>query len=157
MQSSLSRREFIQKALATTAVLSSPISAFAQGTKQPPNVVMIFLDDSGYADFRPFGQPNYPTPHVSQLAEEGCCFTNFHMPQAICSASRASLMTGCYPGRTKVFGAYPPRPEGSTPSSRPWARCSRHAVMPQRYSASGTWAINRTHALPHADLTNPAA
>jgi len=58
-----------------------------------PNIVVIFLDDSGWADFRPFGDTSYPTPNVEQLAGAGCRFTQFYVPQAICSASRASLLT----------------------------------------------------------------
>jgi hypothetical protein len=77
-----------------------------------PNIVIIFLDDAGYSDFKPFGEGEVPTPHVEQLAEEGTMFTNFHVPQAICSASRSALLTGCYPGRTKVFGAHGPKERG---------------------------------------------
>lgn len=77
-----------------------------------PNVVIIFLDDSGYSDFNPFGQLDVPTPNVQKLAEEGTMFTNFYVPQAICSASRSALLTGCYPGRTKVFGAHGPKDRG---------------------------------------------
>ncbi len=73
-----------------------------------PNVVIIFLDDSGWADFEPFGEGVLETPNVAQLASEGCAFQNFYVPQAICSASRSALMSGCYPGRTKVFGAHGP-------------------------------------------------
>ncbi|OIQ40221.1 MAG: hypothetical protein BM563_02810 [Bacteroidetes bacterium MedPE-SWsnd-G1] len=74
-----------------------------------PNVVIIFLDDSGYSDFNPFGQVTIETPNVQKLANEGVRYTNFHVPQAICSASRSALMTGLYPGRTKVFGAHGPK------------------------------------------------
>ncbi len=84
----------------------------AQTDDRPPNFVVIFLDDSGWSDFRPFGKPNYRTPNVDQLAKAGCRYLNFYVPQAICSASRAALMTGCYPGRTKVFGAHPPKARG---------------------------------------------
>ena len=77
-----------------------------------PNVVLIFLDDGGFADFKPFGEPRYPTPHVETLAREGRSYHNFYVPQAICSASRAALLTGCYPGRTKVFSAHAPRERG---------------------------------------------
>ena len=89
-------------------------TACNQTTKESekPNVVMIFLDDAGFDDFKPFGEPRYPTPNVSQLAEEGRSFHNFYVPQAISSASRAALMTGCYPGRTGVFGAHAPREAG---------------------------------------------
>ena len=83
--------------------------------QQQPNIVVMFLDDSGWGDFRPFGDTNYPTPNVERLAERGCCFNQFYVNQAICSASRASLLTGCYPGRHKVFGALPPRARGLDP------------------------------------------
>jgi arylsulfatase A-like enzyme len=81
-------------------------------TPTPPNVVIIFLDDSGYGDFTPFGKKGLETPGVAQLAAEGCSYDNFYVPQAICSASRAALLTGCYPGRTKVFSAHPPKARG---------------------------------------------
>ena len=81
-----------------------------------PNFVVMFLDDSGWADFRPFWETKYPTPNVERLAEGGCCYHQFYVPQAICSASRASLLTGCYPGRHKVYGAIPPRTRGLDPS-----------------------------------------
>jgi arylsulfatase A-like enzyme len=77
-----------------------------------PNIVLIFLDDGAFDDFAPFGNPPYPTPNVEVLAEEGRSFYNFYVPQSICSASRAVLMTGSYPGRTKVFGAHGPGDPG---------------------------------------------
>lgn len=85
-----------------------------EDTKQP-NVVLFFLDDSGWGDFSPFGSPEYKTPNVQKLADEGCRFTNFYVPQAICSASRSALLTGCYPGRTKMFGAHGPNAKGVDP------------------------------------------
>jgi arylsulfatase A-like enzyme len=81
-------------------------------TPTTPNVVLMFLDDGAFDDFAPFGNPLYPTPHVMALASEGTSYYNFHVPQSICSASRAALMTGCYPGRTKVFGAHGPTARG---------------------------------------------
>lgn len=77
-----------------------------------PNIVIIFLDDSGYSDFSPFGQKKFETPNVQTLADEGITFTNFYVPQAICSASRAALISGCFPGRTRVFGAHGPKARG---------------------------------------------
>ena len=81
-------------------------------TNSKPNFVIIFLDDSGWGDFKPFGDPAYTTPNVEQLAAAGCRYTQFYVPQAICSASRSALMSGCYPGRTKVFGAHGPNARG---------------------------------------------
>jgi arylsulfatase len=73
-----------------------------------PNVVMIFCDDLGYADIGPFGCTRYATPHLDRLAREGRRFTNFHVSQAVCSASRASLLTGCYNNRIGIFNALNP-------------------------------------------------
>ncbi len=77
-----------------------------------PNIVLIFLDDAGWSDFQPFAETRYPTPNVRQLAEEGKTFHNFYVPQAVCSASRAALLTGCYPERVGLFGAHAPRQRG---------------------------------------------
>lgn len=73
-----------------------------------PNVVIIFCDDMGYADIGPFGAKAYPTPHLDRMATEGIKFTNFHVSQAVCSASRAALMTGCYNNRIGIHGALGP-------------------------------------------------
>ena len=82
---------------------------------EKPNVVLIFLDDGAFDDFSPFGEPRYPTPHVQTLAGEGRSFHSFYVPQAVCSASRAALLSGCYPGRTGVFGAHAPEQKGLDP------------------------------------------
>lgn len=91
------------------------LAAAEAATEEKPNVVIIFLDDSGFGDFRPFGEPAYETPHVERLASEGMRLNRFYVPQAICSASRSALMSGCYPGRTKVFGAHGPGGRGLSP------------------------------------------
>jgi arylsulfatase A len=73
-----------------------------------PNVVVIFCDDLGYADIGPFGAEGYETPHLDKLAAEGTMFTNFHVSQPVCSASRAALLTGCYSNRIGIHGALGP-------------------------------------------------
>ena len=100
--------------LALGLIVAALFSAFrpTKGEIDKPNIVLIMLDDGGFEDFWPFGNPPYPTPHVQTLAEEGRSFYNFHVPQAVCSASRAALLTGCYPGRTRVFNAYGPENAG---------------------------------------------
>ena len=74
----------------------------------PPNIVIIFIDDMGYADIGPFGATAYKTPHLDLMAKEGRIFTDFHSATAVCSASRAGLMTGCYPERVSILGALNP-------------------------------------------------
>ena len=80
-----------------------------------PNIVLILFDDAAYSDFHPFGNPPYATPHVAKLAAEGVRYTRFHVPQAVCSASRAALLTGCYPHHTQVVNAIGPGMPGLDP------------------------------------------
>jgi arylsulfatase A len=75
---------------------------------RPPNVVIIFIDDMGYADIGPFGAKGYTTPNLDRMAAEGRKFTNFYAAQAVCTASRVGLLTGCYPNRLGVVGALGP-------------------------------------------------
>src|SRR5689334_12185979 len=85
----------------------SPRSVETAATR-PPNVVVIFCDDMAYADIAPFGGQT-PTPNLSRFAREGMRFTDFYAAQAVCSASRAALLTGCYPNRIGIQGALGPR------------------------------------------------
>ncbi len=75
---------------------------------RPPNIVLIFTDDQGYGDVGVFGATGYTTPHLDSLARDGVKFTNFHVAQAVCSASRAALLTGCYSNRVGIHGALGP-------------------------------------------------
>lgn len=78
-----------------------------ENANELPNIVLIFIDDMGYADIGKFGA-QYPTPNIDRIANEGIMFTSFYASQAVCSASRASLLTGCYAERVGVQGAYSP-------------------------------------------------
>ena len=82
---------------------------FTSAVDRSPNFVIIFMDDMGYADIDPFGDtPGYETPHLSRMAREGRRFTDFYVTQAVCSASRAGLLTGCYNVRVGIMGALGP-------------------------------------------------
>ena len=85
------------------------ISLSAKTDTNPPNVVVIFMDDMAYADIGPFGAKNFPTPHLDRMAREGRKFTDFYVTQAVCSASRAGLLTGCYNVRVGILGALGPK------------------------------------------------
>ena len=74
---------------------------------QHPNLVLIYADDMGYADLGCYGA-KYPTPNLDRMAAEGRRFTSFYVAQAVCSASRAALLTGCYPNRIGIQGALGP-------------------------------------------------
>ena len=67
-----------------------------------PNVVVIYTDDQGSLDLNCYGSTDLETPHLDQLAARGVRFTQMYAPSAICSASRAGLMTGRFPARAGV-------------------------------------------------------
>lgn len=79
-----------------------------QPPESPPNIVVIFTDDQGYGDLGSFGAVDFTTPHLDRMAVNGMRFTNFYAAQAVCSASRAGLLTGCYPNRIGITGALMP-------------------------------------------------
>lgn len=83
-------------------------AASAVDAQRPPNFVVIFADDLGYADIGPFGAKDIETPHLNRMAREGMKFTDFYVSQAVCSASRAALLTGCYSNRVSILGALGP-------------------------------------------------
>ncbi len=74
-----------------------------------PNIVIIFADDLGWGDLACFGAKRIRTPNLDKLAREGTRFTSFYASQPVCSASRASLLTGCYANRIGIHGALSPR------------------------------------------------
>jgi len=101
---------FISLAIAGFFLLqSAPAIAAAPRDDRLPNIVIVFTDDQGYADVGVFGAKGFTTPNLDRMAAEGCVFRNFHVAQPICSASRAALLTGCYPNRIGIHGALGPR------------------------------------------------
>ena len=88
-------------ALTITVVLCA-LCATARSDLRPPNVVVLFIDDMGYADPSCFGNPMMQTPNIDRLAEEGIRLTNFYVNSPICSASRVALTTGCYQQRYRI-------------------------------------------------------
>ncbi|MFM9965965.1 MAG: sulfatase [Planctomycetaceae bacterium] len=80
-------------------------SAWSGDRGQPPNIVLIFADDLGYSDVGCFGAKDIRTPNIDRLAIDGTRFTSFYVSQPVCTASRASLMTGCYANRVGLAGA----------------------------------------------------
>ena len=70
-----------------------------------PNVIIIFADDLGYGDLGCYGSKINQTPTLDKMADEGKKFSNFYVSSPVCSPSRASLMTGCYPQRIS-FGTF---------------------------------------------------
>ncbi len=95
--------------LASLLLLVSCHNKSEKSKNNPPNIVIVFTDDQGYQDLGSFGSPNIKTPNLDQLALEGLRLTSFYSAQAVCSASRAALLTGCYPNRIGISGALNPK------------------------------------------------
>jgi arylsulfatase len=81
---------------------------FPKESLAQPNVVLIFTDDQGYQDVGVFGSPDIETPNLDQMAKEGVQLTSYYSAQAVCSASRAGILTGCYPNRIGIHNALGP-------------------------------------------------
>jgi arylsulfatase A-like enzyme len=90
------------------AVLTTSPS-FAAEPPAKPNFVFVYLDDAGYGDFGCYGNTVIRTPNIDRMAAEGTRFTDFYVAQAVCSASRTALLTGCYPNRLGILGALNPQ------------------------------------------------
>lgn len=95
-----------------SCVVSAWVLAYALALRLPacqaaeiPNIVLIMADDLGYGDLGCFGAKGIATPHIDNLALQGTRLTDFYVAQAVCSASRAALMTGCYANRVGLEGA----------------------------------------------------
>lgn len=136
----------VASALFVPSALAGTVEAAT--AKDRPNVVVIFIDDLGYADIGPLGCEAYPTPNLDRMAAEGRVFTDFHAATAVCSASRAGLLTGCYPGRVSIQGALPPNaPIGLHPDETTIAEVCKS----QGYATAcfGKWHLgDRTEFLP---------
>ncbi|MCA9285181.1 MAG: sulfatase [Phycisphaerales bacterium] len=98
---------FVASALPPFAIATATFPAARDPGR--PNVVVILTDDQGYADVGCFGAKGFDTPTLDRLASEGMRFTNFYVAQAVCSASRTALLTGCYPNRVGILGALGPK------------------------------------------------
>ena len=96
--------------LSLFAACSSPSEAPTD--PQRPNVVLIFADDLGYGDLSCYGHPTIQTPRLDRLASEGIKLTSFYTAAAVCTPSRAGLLTGRYPLRVGLPGNLGPDSEG---------------------------------------------
>ena len=103
----------LRSSLTLLALTGTPLpgqeqSASRASAPASPNIVVIFIDDMGYADIGPFGGKLAATPNLDRMAREGMRFTDFVVSSAVCSASRAALLTGCYHKRVGIAGALGP-------------------------------------------------
>jgi len=120
-----------------------------------PNVILFYIDDLGYADLSCTGAVDYQTPNLDRMAVEGTRFTNFLAAQAVCSASRASLMTGCYPNRVGISGALGPSAQvGLNPNEETLAELLKARGYATGILANGIWVPNNRFCPSNRALTS---
>jgi arylsulfatase A-like enzyme len=88
-------------ALGAAGILACLLISGAQAAA-PPNILLIYVDDLGFGDLGSYGHPVIQTPNIDSLAAEGLRFTSNYSPSALCSPSRAGLLTGRTPYRTGI-------------------------------------------------------
>ncbi len=138
----------LTRTLATLAAMLLLGSNFANADEQRPNVVVFFADDLGYADLHCFGGEKMITPNLDKMASGGMRLTSFYASQAVCSASRCSLLTGCYNVRLGILGALGP---GSTVCLNPEEQTIAEVLKPRGYKTAifGKWHLgDRGDGLP---------
>ena len=84
--------------------LSAPLAAWT--AEQPPNFILILVDNLGYGDIGCFGSKKHRTPNIDRMADEGMRLTSFYSTATVCTPSRASFLTGCYPRRVNMHVDY---------------------------------------------------
>lgn len=92
----------------SSRLLAAALLAATAAAQAPPSFVIVLTDDQGWADVGCYGARGFETPNLDRLAAEGLRFTSFYVSQAVCSASRASVVTGCYANRVNIYGALGP-------------------------------------------------
>nr|AXL06012.1 twin-arginine translocation pathway signal protein [uncultured bacterium] len=114
-----SRRDFLGAAGAAAAAVAAPRAARAQ---QRPNVLFILADDLGYGDLSCYGRPDYETPVLDGLADQGMKLTSAYSAGAVCTPTRCAFITGRYPQRFEVGLEEPltaTSPQVGLPASQP--------------------------------------
>ncbi|MBN1542469.1 sulfatase-like hydrolase/transferase [candidate division KSB1 bacterium] len=96
----LSRRDFCRLTGAAAGYAALQPLACTKKSLSPPNILLIYADDLGYGDLSCYGG-DIPTPHIDSIAESGIRFSQFYVSSPACTPSRYSLLTGCYPHRSR--------------------------------------------------------
>jgi arylsulfatase len=134
----------LMKRYVTGGALLGAAMGLSAGTP-PPNIVLFFIDDLGYGDLSITGAQGYLTPAIDRLAREGMFFSQFYAAQPISSASRAGLMTGCYPNRIGFSGALSPQ---QTVGIHDGEMTIAEVLKQKSYTAGivGKWHLGSSHS-----------
>ena len=94
--------QFLGKRLGRVLLLLLFLPVSAASLADQPNILLIYVDDLGFGDLGSYGHPSIKTPNIDALARDGMMFTNYYAPSALCSPSRAAVLTGRTPYRTGI-------------------------------------------------------
>lgn len=100
----LNRRHLFVVAWCAAFFAGTALPLSGAGEERKPNIIIILADDYGYGDVGCYGSKRFNTPHIDALAAGGLRFTDFHSNGAVCSPTRAALLTGRYQQRTGING-----------------------------------------------------
>ena len=121
------RRDILKTIGLGSAALVAPKALHSAARKRKPNILFFLVDDMGWMDSSLYGSRYYKTPHIDRLAKRGMMFTDAYAANPLCSPTRASILTGKYPGRLKITtpaGHLPPQPNVPLmpETAQPWVK-----------------------------------
>ena len=135
----ITRRQFPYKPINPLFFMTLFLSTLCLA--EQPNVLLVYVDDLGYGDLGSYGHPAIQTPNIDALAQEGMTFTNYYAPSALCSPSRAGVLTGRAPYRTGIKSWIP---ENSGVFLRDEEITLAEVLKPEGYATAliGKWHLN---------------
>ncbi len=142
--SNIARKSHFIHAILSACFLTSCTQETATQAISPPNFVILFADDMGYADLGCYGNPVIRTPNLDKMAQEGMRLTSFYVASPTCSPSRASLLTGRYPNRCGVPRVLGPNSPSGLPASE---TTLAEALKDNGYKTAvfGKWHLGAAH------------
>ena len=139
----MKKRPFI---LLAATLLGSTLALRAEPAtpSAPPNVVIIYADDLGYGDLGCFGATDIKTPNLDRMARDGIRFTDFYSNSAVCTPSRAALLTGRIPQRMGITGVFFPESFTGMPTNE---LTMAELLRGQGYATAmvGKWHLGHHH------------
>ncbi len=104
----MNSQRYLIRSVLLIPVFAALVPVLFAADQTRPNVVIIYADDLGYGDLGCFGATDIATPQIDRLAREGIKFTDFYSAAAVCTPSRAALLTGRMPQRMGIVGVFFP-------------------------------------------------
>ena len=137
--------------LIASSLLALSVSAASAAAAQPPNILFVFIDDSGWGDLSCYGNPVLTkqgepiTPHMDRLASEGIRFTQGYVAYPICSPSRTAVLTGIDPARVALYSLLNDKASNAARNMADWVQPDTVAA-PRLFKQAGYVTGQTLHA-----------